>query len=229
MGNRVSPPPAHAPHPGPAVAGAGGRLGARGEAILAALAAALLVATLFLAWRAYFHREEGDPVASAMQTFTRQNDLIVLTYRFQVVSESVIKGPIDLAVLERRQLVIVPALVDYRVRLGEIQRSDIQWDDDRQVMTVTLPPLRISRPNIDEASARAFTDGIWVSRKDAESLARSNSRIAEARAIEYAKDGEALGLARTAAREAVQRNLAAPLQAIGFERARVEVRFEGEG
>jgi hypothetical protein len=49
----------------------GGRLGPRGETVLATIAAALLLATLFLGWRIWFYAEEGDPVASAMQTFEK--------------------------------------------------------------------------------------------------------------------------------------------------------------
>ena len=149
----------------------------------------------------------------------------MLTYQFQVVAESVIKGPMDVSLLERRQLVIVPATVDYRVRFAEIEASDMAWDKERQLLTVTLPMLRITRPNIDEANARGFTNGIWVSREDAAKLARKNSQIAESRAVAYAKDAEVLAMARNAARDAVQRNLAVPLRAMGFDSARIEVRF----
>lgn len=203
----------------------GGRLGRRGEMILGLAAAAFLLAAMYFGWRAYFHQEEGDPVASAMQTFEKQNDLIVLTYRFQVVSESVIKGPMGVSALDRSQLVIIPAMVEYRIEFSGIAPSDMTWDKDAQLLTVSLPDLRISQPNLDEARARAFTDGLWVSRGDAEALARKNSQIAERRALEYAKEQEILGIARNAAREAVRQNLTIPLQVAGYDRARVEVRF----
>ncbi|MFN3864346.1 MAG: DUF4230 domain-containing protein [Erythrobacter sp.] len=203
----------------------GGRLGRRGEMILGLAAAAFLLAAMYFGWRAYFHQAEGDPVASAMQAFEKQNDLIVLTYRFQVVAESVIKGPMGISALERSQLVIIPAMVEYRIEFSGIAPSDMTWDKQVQTLTVSLPDLRISRPNLDEARARAFTDGLWVSRGDAEALARKNSQIAERRALEYAKDKEILAIARNAAREAVRQNLAIPLQVAGFDRAQVEVRF----
>lgn len=212
----------------PAARHDGGRLGRRGEVVLALVAALCLAAALWLGWRAFIYREEGDPVASAMQTFEKQNDLVVLTYRFQVVSESVIRGPMGVSLLERSQLVIIPAMVDYRIEFDTIDPSDMAWDKDAQRLTVTLPDLRTSRPNLDEAGARAFTDGLWVSREDAQNLARKNSQIAERKALEYAKDREVLGIARTAAREAVRQNLLVPLQVAGFERAEVEVRFAGE-
>ncbi|MEE4154995.1 MAG: DUF4230 domain-containing protein [Erythrobacter sp.] len=206
----------------------GGRLGLRGERMLALVAALLLAATLFLGWRAYFFEEEGDPVASAMQTFEKQNDLIVLTYRFQVVAESVIRGPLDVSLLERRQIIIIPTTVEYRVELDEVEAADMEWDAEDQLLRVTLPKLRTSRPNLDEANARAFTNGLWVTREDARELARKNSEIAERKAIEYAKEREILDVARTAAREAVRQNLAVPLQVAGYERARVEIRFADE-
>lgn len=203
----------------------GARLSLRGEIILGCVAAAFLMAALYFGWRAYFYQEEGDPVASALQTFEKQNDLIVLTYRSQVVAESVIKGPMGVSVLDRRQVVIIPAMVEYRIEFSGVDPSDMVWDKQAQRLTVTLPDLRTSQPNLDEARARAFTNGLWVSRDDAQELARKNSQIAERKAVEYAKEPEILAIARNAAREAVRRNLAMPLQVAGYESARVEVRF----
>lgn len=202
-----------------------GWLGQKGEIFLALVAALCLLAALYFGWRAYFYQEEGDPVASAMQTFEKQNDLIVLTYRSQVVAESVIKGPMGVSVLDRRQVIIIPAMVEYRIEFSGVGPSDMVWDKQAQLLTVTLPDLRTSQPNLDEARARAFTNGLWVSRDDAQELARKNSQIAERKAVEYAKEPEILAIARNAAREAVRRNLAMPLQVAGYESARVEVRF----
>jgi hypothetical protein len=211
--------------PSPVMKAAGGRLSLRGEMILGLVAAAFLMAALYFGWRAYFYQEEGDPVASAMQTFEKQNDLVVLTYRSQVVAESVIKGPMGVSVLDRRQVVIIPAMVEYRIEFSGVDPSDMVWDSQAQLLTITLPDLRTSQPNLDEANARAFTNGLWVSRDDAQALARTNSQIAERKAVEYAKEPEILAIARNAAREAVRRNLAIPLQVAGHQSARVEVRF----
>jgi hypothetical protein len=93
---------------------------------------------------------------------------------------------------------------------------------------VTLPPLRISRPNLDEASAKTYTEGNFVTGAAAQAMARNNSRQAEARAATFAKNPEVLALAREAAKQAVRQNLAIPLQVAGFENARVTVRFDGE-
>jgi len=225
MADRLNDRASLAAAPLPRVTAAGGRLGLRGEMILGLVASVFLIAALYFGWLAFIHQEEGDPVASAMQTFEKQNDLVVLTYRSQVVAESVIKGPMGISALDRRQVIIIPATVEYRIEFSGVDPSDMAWDGPAQRLTVTLPDLRTSQPNLDEAQARAFTDGLWVSRKDAQELARKNSQIAELKAVEYAKEPEILAIARNAAREAVRQNLTIPLQVAGFENARVEVRF----
>ncbi|MGY6550383.1 MAG: DUF4230 domain-containing protein [Erythrobacter sp.] len=205
-----------------------GWLGARGEMILAAFTLTFLAATLILGWLMFFAKQEGDPVASAAGTFERRNDLIVMTYRVQVDSEAFIPGPAGISMLERRQVMIIPAQIDYRIELSKITKSSMNWDKDNKVFTIELPPLRISTPNLDEKNARVFTNGVWVSRGDAEELARKNSQFAERKAIKYAKDTEILGIARASAREAVRENLSATLRTTGYADARIEVKFKGE-
>lgn len=206
-----------------------GMLSARGEKLLALLAAALLVAAIFFGWRAYYYQEEGDPVASAMLAFEKQNSLVVFSSRFEVVAESVDTRSIaGIDLLESRQAAIIPASVEYRLDLSGMDAGALEWDAEGQVLSVTLPQLQTTRPNLDEAKARIFTEGVWVTREAARDLASNNSEQAERRAVEFAKNPEILVLARTAAREAVRQNLAVPLQVAGYERATVEVRFANE-
>ena len=193
------------------------------------IAALLAAAVVFLAWRAFFYAEEGDPVGSAMLAFEKQNALTVFSSRFEVVAESEdTRGVLGVPVLRSRQATIIPASVEYRLDLSGMDRNDFDWDEGAEVLTVTLPQLRTSRPNLDEARARTFTEGAWVTRDASADLARNNSQQAERRASAFAKNPEILALARQAARDAVRQNLAIPLQIAGYERATVEVRFEGE-
>ena len=82
--------------------------------------------------------------------------------------------------------------------------------------------------DLDEANARYFTEGRFVTREASTALSRNNSAQAERNAQAFAKNPEILALARTAAKDAIRQNLAIPLQVAGYENARVEVRFEGE-
>ena len=190
---------------------------------------ALLAAVAFLIYRAFFYQEEGDPVGSAMLAFEKQNSLTVFSSRFEVVAESEdTRGVMGVPVLRSRQATIVPASVEYRLDLSGMERGDFVWDEAGDRLTVTLPQLQTSRPNIDEGAARVFTEGAYITRDAAQDLARNNSQQAERKASAFAKNPEILALARQAAREAVRQNLTIPLQVAGYGDVSVDVRFEGE-
>ena len=193
------------------------------------LVVALVALTGFLAWRAFFYEEEGDPVGSAMLAFEKQNALTVFSSRFEVVAESEDeRGVLGVPILRSRQATIVPASVEYRLDLSGMDRGDFRWDEEGETLTVTLPQIRTTRPNIDEGAARTFTEGSWVTREAGADLARNNSRQAERRASAFAKNPEILALARQAAKDAVRQNLAVPLQVAGYTNARIDVRFDDE-
>ena len=190
---------------------------------------ALLAAVAFLTYRAFFYQEEGDPVGSAMLAFEKQNSLTVFSSRFEVVAESEdTRGVMGVPVLRSRQATIVPASVEYRLDLSGMERGDFVWDEAGDRLTVTLPQIQTSRPNIDEGAARVFTEGAYITRDAAQDLARNNSQQAERKASAFAKNPEILALARQAAREAVRQNLTIPLQVAGYGDVSVDVRFEGE-
>ncbi|MGB3796406.1 MAG: DUF4230 domain-containing protein [Alteraurantiacibacter sp.] len=189
----------------------------------------LLVAALaWLAWEKWGPQPQGDIVATSMLTFEKQNALTVFSSRFDVVAESVSTpsvGPFDVDALQSRQAMIVPATVEYRLNLSEMDRGDFTWDEESETLQVTLPELEVSTPNLNEAEARYFTDGLYVSRDASVSLSRNNSQQAERRARDFASNAEVMSLARDAARTAVTQNLAIPLQVAGFGNVQVDVRF----
>jgi hypothetical protein len=204
---------------------------ARAQALPWMLFIAMLALSAWLGWRAFFYKEEGDVVGSAMMAFEKQNALTVFSSRFEVVAESTNMprvGPVPVGALESRQAMIVPAMVEYRLDLSGMDRSDFAWDPATETLDVVLPGLRITRPNLDEAGARYFTEGLFVSRGASVSLSRNNSRQAEERARTFARNPEILALARGAARQAVRQNLAIPLQVAGYGNVTVNVRFDGE-
>ena len=189
----------------------------------------LLAATAWLAWRAFVYKEQGDAIGSAMLAFEKQNSLTVFSSRFEVVAESTnAQGVLGIDLIKSRQAAIIPAMVEYRLDLSTMDRDRFQWDAGTQTLAVTLPQLRISRPNLDEAQAKIFTQGNFVTGGATQSLAKNNSLQAERKAGEFAKNPEVLALARQAAKDAVRQNLAIPLQVAGYAGARVTVRFDGE-
>lgn len=189
----------------------------------------LLAAVAWLGWRAFFYQEEGDPVASAMLAFEKQNSLNVFASRFEVVAESEdSRGVLGIPILESRQAAIIPATVTYRLDLAQMDRDRFEWNAQSETLDVVLPQLRISRPNLDEAEARVFTDGNFVTGQAQLDLSRNNSLQAERKAAAFAKNPEVLALARQAAKDAIRQNLAIPLQVAGYGDVEVRVRFDGE-
>ena len=189
----------------------------------------LLAATAWLTWRAFFYNPPADPVGSAMLAFQKQNSLTVFSSRFEVVAESTNRqGVLGIDLLKSRQAAIIPALVEYRLDLAGMDRDRFRWDEATDTLAVTLPALRVSRPNLDEAQARTFTQGNFVTGNAAQALARNNSRQAERKAAQFAQNPEVMALARQAAKDAVRQNLAIPLQVAGYGEAKVTVRFDGE-
>lgn len=202
---------------------------ARIQAVPWLIVIALIAAVAWLGWKAFFERGEGDPVASAMLAFEKQNSLTVFSSRFEVVAESTNRqGVLGIDLIRSRQAAIIPALVEYRLDLASMDRDRFRWDAGSQTLAITLPTLRISRPNLDEAQARVFTEGSFVTGGAAQALAKNNSRQAERKAGEFARNPEVLALARQAAKDAVRQNLAIPLQVAGYREAKVTVRFDGE-
>lgn len=202
---------------------------ARVQAVPWLIVILLIAACAWLGWRAFFHQEEGDPVASAMLAFEKQNSLTVFSSRFEVVAESVDKrGVLGVDLLESRQAAVIPATVEYRLDLSRMDRDRFEWDEASDTLDVILPALKISRPNLDEGSQTTFTEGTYVSRDASSDLARNNSRQAERKAAEFAKNPQVIAMARSAAKEAVRQNLAIPLQVAGYEDVTVNVRFNGE-
>ena len=202
---------------------------ARVQAVPWLIVIVLLAAVAWLGWRAFFYQEEGDPVGSAMLAFEKQNSLTVFSSRFEVVAESVDRrGVLNIDLLESRQAAIIPATVEYRLDLSTMDRDRFAWDAGSETLSVVLPALRISRPNLDEAAQKTFTEGTYVSRDASADLARNNSQQAERKAAAFAKNPEVLALARQAAKDAVRQNLAIPLQIAGYGDVTVAVRFDGE-
>ena len=108
-----------------------------------------------------------------------------------------------------------------------MDRDRFAWDAGSETLSVVLPALRISRPNLDEAAQKTFTEGTYVSRDASADLARNNSQQAERKAAAFAKNPEVLALARQAAKEQCGRT-AIPPQVAGYGEVTVEVRFDGE-
>lgn len=187
-------------------------------------AAALAIWAL---WRAFGAAPaHGDPVSTTLTAFERQNRLSVFSAQLSPVVAS--NDSRLFGLVKARQVAVIPARVDYTLDLSTMGRDRLRWDGATNRLDVRLPPLALSRPNLDEGHAQYLREGMWISRSAQDQLTRDNTQLAERMAARDAANPVLMGLARAAAKDAIRQNLAIPLQVAGFRDATVTVRFDGE-
>lgn len=190
---------------------------------LAALAFALAGV---LGWKLLHPAGSGDPVATSLLAFEKQNRLTVFSAQLAPVVAA--DDERLFGMLKSRQVAVIPARVDYTIDFAGMNASRLDWDKASRRLSITLPPLRLSKPNLDEAHAQYLREGVWITRDAQASLTRENTLLAERLAARQATNPALLELARSAARDAVRQNLAIPLEVAGYGAVTVQVRFENE-
>ena len=196
-----------------------------GIAALAIIAINLAIAG-FLLWRAFGPADHGDPVATSLTAFEKANRLTVFSAQLAPVVSAEDERAYGL--LKSRQIAVIPARVDYTLDLAKLDAGQFQWDAAGKRLTVTLPPLQLSKPNLDEARAQYLREGVWITGPAQAKLTRDNTLVAEREAAKQAAQPALMDLARGSAKQAVAQNLAVPLKVAGYGDVQVTVRFQGE-
>lgn len=199
---------------------------ARRSALPWLLFLATLVVAVWLGWRLWKPEELGDPLATSLVAFEKQNRLTVFSAQLAPVVSS--DDARLFGLVRSKQVAVIPARVDYTLDLSRIRRDRMRWDQATATLAVRLPPIVVGRPNLDEARAQYLREGVWITRDAQDKLTRDNTRLAERLAVEQAGNPVLMDLARTAARNAVSQNLAIPLQVAGYGAVKVTVSFDGE-
>jgi len=187
---------------------------------------AMLAIAAWLAWRAFGPEDNGDPLATSLVAFEKQNRLTVFSAQLSPVVSS--EDSRLFGALKTRQVAVIPARVDYTLDLSAMDRSRLKWDEASNTLDVQLPSLTVGRPNLDEGRAQYLREGLLFTRGAQDELTRNNTRVAEQQAQQQAANPVLMGLARSAAKDAIRQNLAIPLEVAGFGEVTVNVRFDGE-
>ncbi|QLC26833.1 DUF4230 domain-containing protein [Parasphingopyxis algicola] len=163
--------------------------------------------------------------SSSLEGLREQNVLIPFEARFVAVITSTQRR----FGLSARKTLIMPGNVRYELDLGELDEDDIDWDAASNTLTVTLPDLAISDPDIDIDAIREYDDGgILIAVTDAEEALDAANRAEGQRSLmRQARAGPTMRLAQDAARRAVESNFELPLRAAGID-AVVRAQFRNE-
>ncbi|WP_298690088.1 DUF4230 domain-containing protein [uncultured Sphingomonas sp.] len=131
--------------------------------------------------------------------------------------------------LSAQRTLIMPGRVRYEVDLARLTPNAVTWHGDSHTLDVVLPPLLLEGPEIDPSRMRAYDGGGLLLRltDSRETLDASNRKAAEAELVRQAREAVPMGIARTAARQAVTQNFALPLKAAGLD-PQIRVRFADE-
>ena len=193
---------------------------------------AALVAVAAIAWRQHDRADQAeaqlglDAARVLSATFSRASSLKVAQLSGEVTAAS--ESTSGFGMFANRQTTRAPYSVDYSVDLSRLRPDDLRWDEETRIMTIDLPEVTVGAPNIDMARARMAQSGVYISRTAGQSLQKqAASRLAVA-AERKAEEPANLARAQAAARAAVERLVATPLQAAGMDGVRVVVRLPGE-
>ena len=186
-----------------------------------------LVTLAALAWFWFLKPEKlGDPLATSLVAFEKQNRLTVFSAQLAPVVAS--DDSRYFGLVKSKQVAVIPARVDYTLDLSAMNRDRLAWNEAAKTLDVQLPALTLSRPNLDEARAQYLREGMFITREAQDKLNRNTTLLAEQQAMKAAANPVLMTLARTAAKDAIRQNLAIPMQVAGFGDVKVRVRFDGE-
>jgi hypothetical protein len=175
----------------------------------------------------WFRGPDPETIAAAsLQSVREQARLTPFSARFVAVVTSTQRR----FGLSAQKTLIMPGTVRYELDLAKLRQQDMDWNDTTKTLSISLPPLEISAPQIDLTEVREYGGGgILGTLTDAEKvLDASNRQAGQTELKRQAMQAMPIRLARDAARRAVERSFAMPLKAAGIKDANVTVRFRDE-
>ena len=206
---------------------AGGRM--RWVLPVVILAALVVIYLMFRTDSGWF----GGPPApetiaqASLQSMREQQRLTSLTARYVAVVTSTqdrLGG-----ILKAQKTMIMPGDVRYEIDLAKLSQDNVRWDDATKTLSVTLPPMEISRPQIDLDAIQEYRSGgvVFSVTRAEDALDAANREAAQKSLIQQARQPLPMRTARESAKRAIARSFAMPLRAAGVE-ANVAVRFADE-
>ncbi|HEX7873169.1 MAG TPA: DUF4230 domain-containing protein [Sphingobium sp.] len=129
--------------------------------------------------------------------------------------------------LSAKQTMILPGVVRYEMDLNQITARDLSWDEAAKTLTVYLPPLILTGPEVDLKGMQVYDGGgILMALTDAQkTLDAANKDRGQKELLAQARGAVPMRLARDAAKAAMERSFAMPLRAAGID-ARVTAQFK---
>jgi hypothetical protein len=210
----------------------------RTGASLRALLLVLLAIAALIGLGYYLARHEDEQVQQKVEesdldklvVALRENRNRLEVYRLSgtVTTKRERRGGIG-NILKGEMTVRQPWSVAYFVEMGDLGLDDYVYDEATRTLLVRAPAVRPEAPNIDESRQVVAYDGPLITRDMQTQLRQGVAVGARQQAEAEAAKAENLAAATRAAREAIARNLQAPLRAAGLGNVTVVVRAPTDG
>lgn len=165
-------------------------------------------------------RSNLDTVAAVVRQNTNRIQVQKLSGTVTTVRETS-GGPFG--IFKGKLIIRQPFTVPYFVDMAQMDLSDYIWDEQAKTLRVRIPPVVPEAPNVDDSRQQVSAQGWVITRDMQHRLQKAVAQGASRQATEESRKPEHLEAARKAAREAIIRNLEAPLRAAGLDQVRVEV------
>jgi hypothetical protein len=200
-----------------------------GAVVVALIIGLLLGGALDIGKRLFGGPNPETVASSALQSMRAQNRRVP----FVAPDGSVVSSRQERlgGLVSAERTLILPGDVRYELDLAQLGPEDVQWDEVSSTLNVTLPEIEIAGPEVDLSAVREYGEnGVLSAVTDADqALDRNNRARAVADLRRQAGAAVPMRLAREAGRQAIERSFALPLQAAGFDNAKVIARYATEG
>lgn len=190
------------------------------------LVAVLAILAAFFWWADRQLDTTPETIASAsLQGIREQNRLsaFAANYAAVVTSQQQRFG------LSAKKTLIMQGLVRYEVDMAKLTEDDVRWDAASKTLSVRIPPIEVSPPQIDLNAIQEYGDnGLLRAFTNADDvLDGANRAKGQAELIRQAKAPVPMRLARDAFKRAIAHNFEVPLRAAGMD-AKVTAFFADE-
>ena len=200
--------------------------------VFAMVAIALVLGVLVGTSTDFAGRLFGGPnpktiASSSLESMRAENRLIAFVARYVSVTTT----EANRFGFSSKRTLILPGDVRYELDLSKLGSKDVNWDAANKTLRVQLPEIEIAGPDVDLAAAQEYGEGGILSAltNANQQLDSANRAKAVADLRKQAQGATQMRLAHQAARAAVERSFAMPLQAAGFKDVKVVARFPTEG
>lgn len=208
--------------------------GSRSRSLLGTLVAvALLIGAGYLLAR-YFDRQEQDEVnATELDRIVvalreTRNRLEVYRIGGDVTTKRETRGGPG-GILKGGMVAKQPWTTSYFINMRDLSLDDYIWDERTRTLLVRAPAVAADAPNVDESRQIVSYDGLVITRRMQTRLRHEVAKGARKQAVDEAAKPENMAAATQAAREALARNLKAPLKAAGLGDVSIVVRTPVDG